>query len=220
MSEAELVRAENQVDIEARNALVVEHRNLARWVGGMFEGRGLDRDDLDSAATVGLIRAAELFDPSRGIAFSTYAAYHCKAAVRRAIEKEARMVRVPHALEATMGRRHCGKLTDPPSDRELAAKRASSVGAVGGDQPPIECADEDPQPEAIAETNERVARLHEAIEGLELRQRYAVTRFYGIGCPSETQTEIATALGVSRTTIANWLRAAQGRLSGELRELE
>lgn len=55
----------------------------------------LDRDDLAAAGNVGLVEAAELFDPTRGVAFSTYAYHAVWARITLEAKRQARRIRVP-----------------------------------------------------------------------------------------------------------------------------
>ncbi|MBR1810285.1 MAG: sigma-70 family RNA polymerase sigma factor [Clostridia bacterium] len=56
-----------------RNRLIEENLGLVRKCAGRFRGRGIDYEDMYSAGCIGLIKAANGFDPSLGYAFSTYA---------------------------------------------------------------------------------------------------------------------------------------------------
>ena len=80
--------------LEERNKLVEENTGLAGRVAKQYLGRGLDFDDLFQHGCLGLIRAAEEYDPEVG-RFSTYADYWIKLAIRMAIKNESTMIRVP-----------------------------------------------------------------------------------------------------------------------------
>ena len=64
---------EPRVSIEERNALVEENLALVGYMARRFLNRGLPVEDLEQAGVLGLMRAAEKFDATRGAAFSTYA---------------------------------------------------------------------------------------------------------------------------------------------------
>ena len=59
--------------MENREKLIEENLGLVHACANKFRGRGTEYDDLFQAGCVGLIKAADGFDPSRGFAFSTYA---------------------------------------------------------------------------------------------------------------------------------------------------
>src|SRR4051794_20459050 len=83
---------------EERNALVLQHRYLPRYVAGRLAHhpavRRLGPEEAESLGYLALLRAAELYDPARGATFCTYA-YQC---VARALTRGGRvdsLIRVP-----------------------------------------------------------------------------------------------------------------------------
>ena len=69
-------RYQQQGDLEARRQLLEQHLGLAHHIARQIAERvpeGVELDDLVSAGALGLVLALESFDPSRGLAFSTYA---------------------------------------------------------------------------------------------------------------------------------------------------
>jgi RNA polymerase primary sigma factor len=82
-------------DHDARNRLVQANLPLVIKIANDFRGRGLDLDDLIGEGNLGLIRAAEEFDPSFGTRFSTYSAYWIKESIRRALMNTTCTIRLP-----------------------------------------------------------------------------------------------------------------------------
>ena len=72
-------------DQAARNRMVRANIGLVVTIAREFQGRGLALDDLIGEGNLGLIRAAEEFDPDFGTRFSTYASYWVKEAIRDAL---------------------------------------------------------------------------------------------------------------------------------------
>ena len=70
---AELLRAAQSGNVEAREQLVCENLPLVHRIARRFCGRGTDYDDLCQIGAVGMMRAIDGFDLSLGTAFSTYA---------------------------------------------------------------------------------------------------------------------------------------------------
>ena len=85
-------------DVAARNRLVTSHQALAmaaaRRAGG--KGQGLDSDILQQA-NIGLLRAADRFDPDRGFRFSTYAAWWIRAEIQEYKIRNWSLVRLPNS---------------------------------------------------------------------------------------------------------------------------
>jgi RNA polymerase sigma-B factor len=84
---------------DERNALVVENMALARQLAGWHSGRGQPRDDLVQVASLGLVRAAERFDPAYGKAFHSFAIPTILGELRRHFRDHAWGVRVPRGLQ-------------------------------------------------------------------------------------------------------------------------
>src|SRR5258708_6688257 len=87
--------------IRLRNRVVACHVRFALTVAQRYKNRGLPSPDLVQQAALGLMRAADTFEPSRGFNFTTFAAHWARHFVERAIANDASTVRVPvHAAEA------------------------------------------------------------------------------------------------------------------------
>jgi RNA polymerase primary sigma factor len=82
-------------DHQARDLMVLANLGLVHAIAKVFHGRGLDYDDLIGEGNLGLIRAAEEFDPGFGTRFSTYAAYWIKEAIRHALSNTTTTIRLP-----------------------------------------------------------------------------------------------------------------------------
>lgn len=89
-----------QGDIEAKNILVERNLRLVVSVAKRYTGRGLSMEDLVQEGNLGLIRAADSFDPDLGYKFSTYAIWWIRQAIQRAIFNSG-TIRIPvHMREA------------------------------------------------------------------------------------------------------------------------
>ena len=80
---------------EARATLIEANLRLVVKIAHDFKGLGLPLLDLISEGNIGLMRAVEKFDPSKGAKFSSYAAWWIKQSMRRALANQARVIRIP-----------------------------------------------------------------------------------------------------------------------------
>ncbi len=80
---------------EAKAKIVRANLRLVVKIANEFLNRGLSKHDLISEGNIGLMTAAEKFDPSKGAKFSTYSTWWIKQAMRRAIAEQSRTIRIP-----------------------------------------------------------------------------------------------------------------------------
>lgn len=94
---------------EERNSLVENNLGLVHSCANRFRGRGADYDDLFQAGCVGLIKAADNFDPERGFSFSTYAVPVILGEIKR-IFRDGGAVKIGRALKEKS--RHAAKIKE------------------------------------------------------------------------------------------------------------
>ena len=89
-----------QGDLNARNTLVTNNMGLVYSVVKRFGGRGFESEDLIQIGAIGLIRAAERFDMSYGVKFSTYAIPMIIGEIKRFIRDDG-IIKVSRSLKET-----------------------------------------------------------------------------------------------------------------------
>lgn len=82
-------------DLEARNKLVMANLRFVITVAKQYQGYGLTLEDLIAEGSTGLIRAAELYDPSKNMKFITYAVWWIRQSILKALSAHSSDIRLP-----------------------------------------------------------------------------------------------------------------------------
>lgn len=240
--EVRLARRIHDGDVEAREKLIRANLRLVVKIAHDFRGMGLPLQDLVSEGNIGLMRAAEKFDPDKGAKFSSYAAWWIKQAMRRALSEKSRTIRVPIASGAKISKiryariRLTETLGRDPTDEEIAAQVDCSERVVNrlkqsdtrtvslhdpimrGEEGEIAnlIPDENAEsPFAIMDDREAVMRLRILMKDLDPRERTILLLRFGLdGGQPQTLEQISQQIGRTRERV----RQIQQRALDKLRQ--
>ena len=242
--EIDLGRRAREGDETARSKLIEKNLRLVIPVAKKYRGMGLPFGDLIQEGNIGLMRAADKFDPEKGFRFSTYATWWIRQAVQRAVADKGRTIRVPvHMGERIrkMARTYnelSAELEREPTDEEVAERlgwevdRVKEVKSAIPDAPSLNqplssdegsselgdlLEDERVSEEAGAVVRElETRRLMESVERLPERQRRVLVRRYGLdGEKPATLADLSEELAVSRERVRQLQREAERTLRDE-----
>jgi RNA polymerase primary sigma factor len=230
VEEVELGRRVRAGDGEARERLITANLRLVVKLAHGYAGFGMAFEDLVAEGNLGLIRAADRFDPERGVRFGSYAALWIRQAMRVALSERSRTVRLPsHILEKSFKinaatARLSRSLGREPTESEIAetvempAERVRSVKAAVRStrslDEPVETGATDfdlmlrlvdetsPRPDKAVADGDLRACLSRLIERLDRRERLILVSRFGLdGRDPQTLDEVGSRIGLTRERV-------------------
>ena len=237
--EVELAQRIRQGDRVALERLTRANLRFVVSVAKQYQNKGLSLPDLINEGNMGLIRAAEKFDETRGFKFISYAVWWIRQSIMQAIADQSRMVHVPlnHIGSVSKIHRMQNKFEQEherhPSVDEIAEQlnmpheKVEDALKVGGhhvsvDAPFTEGEDNSlldilPNTDAPNTDNELVKEslreeIKRALGSLNERERNVIQAYYGIDMPEMTMEEIGMKYGLTRERVRQIREKAIRRL--------
>ncbi len=247
-----LVTPEEEVDLaaqirqgsdEARIKLIRSNLRLVVKIAHDFKGLGLPLLDLISEGNIGLMRAVEKFDPSKGAKLSSYAAWWIKQSMRRALANQSRTIRIPVQSATKISKiqnartRLREELGREPTNAEIAVAVNLTERTVSGLRlgktttislhDPIQQGEEGEfrdiipddsttAPDEIVQDDETLRHMLELVDRLEDREQRILKLRFGLGGERpHTLEEVSRIIGRTRERI----RQIQNQALEKLRQM-
>ncbi|HNV95928.1 MAG TPA: sigma-70 family RNA polymerase sigma factor [Bacteroidales bacterium] len=237
--EVELAQRIRKGDREALEKLTRANLRFVVSVAKQYQNQGLSLPDLINEGNLGLIRAAEKFDETRGFKFISYAVWWIRQSILQALAEQSRIVRLPlnqvgalnkinkalskfeQEFERTPTPDELAEILDLPKEKVMDTLRVSGRH-VSMDAPFVEGEDnslvdviENPD-SPIADgklINESLKKeIERSLATLTERERDIVRYFFGLGCPEKTLEEIGEEFGLTRERVRQIKEKAIRRL--------
>jgi len=219
-----------------REGLILEHLSLVRHIVGRMAAKfpnGIDLENLEAAGTLGLVEAANRFEPERGISFKTFAFTRIRGAIydelRRncplpqdLLERVTRVRKILQSMPPPIQIEKVAQRTGLSEDEVtecLAAMRLTRVLSWDGVTEPSRALNASARecPGFRLEDTERKRLLVEAISHLPEDERIAVTLYY---LEDLRLKEIGRVLDLSESRVSRVLKSAEQRIEEHIRARE
>jgi len=237
--EVELAQRIRKGDSEALEKLTKANLRFVVSVAKQYQNQGLTLPDLINEGNLGLIKAAEKFDETRGFKFISYAVWWIRQSILQALAEQSRIVRLPlnqvgainkiNKAYAKFEQEH--ERTPSPEelsrDLQLPKDKISETLRVSGrhvsvDAPFAEGEDnslldvlvnaDSPNADRSLINESLGVEIDRALSTLSDREQEIIKHFFGIGCPEMTLEEIGDKFGLTRERVRQIKEKAIRRL--------
>jgi len=221
--EIELAGRAKKGDLKAIDTLITHNLRFVVAVAKKFQGQGIPFEDLINEGNLGLIKAVDRFDETRGFRFISYAVWWITQGIRQAIQKTGRVIRLPAHVRDSMGKLYRKSIEleqnierEPTSD-ELAEITKTSPNWINDLKrvftEPVSLeesfgdsniallhllASKDPRPEASLMKNSIEKEILSVLDTLDEREKLVITYYFGFqGKEQKNLQEIGNQLDIS-----------------------
>jgi len=240
--EVELAQRIRHGDEAALKRLVEANLRFVVSVAKQYQNQGMSLNDLIDEGNIGLMKAAQKFDETRGFKFISYAVWWIRQSILQAISEQSRIVRMPLnqvGLQAKFSRASTEfeqKFQRRPSAEELAELLDTDLDRIkdslnaGGKKVSVDAPFQDDETNSMIDimtddsapgTDNSMEReslatdIDTALQVLSERERLVVKMLFGIGRTEMTAEEVATNLGLTRERVRQIKERALRRLREE-----
>ena len=238
-----LRRYHEQGDLAARDELIGQYMSLVRSLARRYAYRGEQLDDLVQIGAIGLIKAIDRFDMSRGVELTTYATPNIIGEIKRHFRDKGWAVRVPRGLQelsvqlSKLVEQLTVQFSRSPTIAEIAKEAgveeelvleaiesgrayssvSLSAGAIGDEDGELDPLETIGTVEHEYEVSEDRAMLEPGLRVLDERERRILhLRFF----EGLTQSQIAAQIGISQMHVSRLIRRALEKIREEIAEDE
>lgn len=244
--EVELAQRIKKGDHAALEKLTKANLRFVVSVAKQYQNQGLSLTDLINEGNLGLIRAAQKFDETRGFKFISYAVWWIRQSILQALAEQSRIVRLPLNQVGSLNKitkemaRFEQENERRPSTEELADRLDMPVDKVsdtiqvsgrhisvdapfveGEDNSLLDVLNNEDSPMADANLNQESLskEVDRALKQLYDRERDILKMFFGIGCQEMTLEEIGAKFDLTRERVRQIKEKAIRRLKGQKSKL-
>ena len=244
--EVELAQRIKKGDAKALDKLTRANLRFVVSVAKQYQNQGLSLPDLINEGNLGLIRAAQKFDETRGFKFISYAVWWIRQSILQALAEQSRIVRLPLNQVGSLNKitKELAKFEQEnerrPSPEELAERldipvdKISDTLKVSGrhvsvDAPFVEGEDnslldvlpneDSPMADSSLNQESLSKEVDRALKQLYDRERDILKMFFGIGCQEMTLEEIGAKFDLTRERVRQIKEKAIRRLKGQKSKL-
>ena len=242
--EVELAQRIKKGDKEALEKLTKANLRFVVSVAKQYQNQGLSLPDLINEGNLGLIKAAEKFDETRGFKFISYAVWWIRQSILQALAEQSRIVRLPLNQVGSLNKinkafaRFEQEHERTPSAEELAnelelpKEKVTDTLRVAGRHISVDAPFADGEDNSLLDVlvntdspnadrgliNESLAtEVERALESLSERERDIIRYFFGIGCSEMTLEEIGEKFDLTRERVRQIKEKAIRRLRSDKR---
>ena len=221
--EIELASRAKKGDLKAIDTLITHNLRFVVAVAKKFQGQGIPFEDLINEGNLGLIKAVDRFDETRGFRFISYAVWWITQGIRQAIQKTGRVIRLPAHVRDSMGKLYRKSIEleqnierEPTSDelaeitktspnwindlKRVFTEPVSLEESFGGSNIALLhlLASKDPRPEASLMKNSIEKEILSVLDTLDEREKLVITYYFGFqGKEQKNLQEIGNQLNIT-----------------------